>query len=246
MTGRINFKTSNIEKKTLSFGSTYASYKSEEYGRLVGNITEMFRDDLNWEALADHISKDEKPKKIYCYACSDGSEPYSIAMALITKLGYDKAKKYFPIIARDIDENVIASAQKGIIEFNRYDLKRMKDNNVKPLDFFDYRYSYYKKPCKMGIYKVKEDLKKCVDFKVGDIIKDSKTMNFEDAVILFRNVWLYIPEVLQQKLVSTFNQSFKDSTSIVVGAIDFGSGFKNILKKHKPPVYIDTFNKEVL
>ena len=246
MIGRINLKTSNIVNKTLSFGSTYTSYKNEEYGRLVGNITEMFRDDLNWETLTDHISHDEKPKKIYCYACSDGSEPYSIAMALITKLGFDKAKKYFPIIARDVDENVIETAQKGLIEFNRYDLKRMKDNNVKPLDFFDYRCSYYKKPCKMGIYKVKEDLKKCVNFNVGDIIKDSKIINFEDAVILFRNVWIYIPEVLQKKLVSVFNQRFKNTTSIVVGAIDFSSEFKNIPKKYKPLVYIDTFNKGVL
>ena len=245
MIGRINSLTGKFSNKKLSFGTTYSSYKSEEYGCLVGNITEMFRDDLNWTALTDYISKDGKPKKIYCYACSDGSEPYSIAMALILRLGFEGAKKYFPIIARDIDEEVISSAQKGIIEFNRYDLKRMRRNNIKPLAFFDYKSSYYKSPCKRGIYAVKGNLRDCVDFKVGDIIKDSESIDYDNAVIFFRNVWMYIPENLQKKLVSTFNQRFKDSTAIVVGGIDFGPSVDKIPQKHKIPVYIDAFNKQV-
>ncbi len=108
-------------KRSVSFGSIERTvYKNHHKDVLYKNNSFLLRKDLEWNMLAKHIIK-ENPKNIYCYACSDGSEPYSIAISLISKLGYENAQKYFPIIARDIDLDIINKASTGAIYITKKD-----------------------------------------------------------------------------------------------------------------------------
>ena len=79
---------------------------------------------MNWRMLANYITSKATPPKILCYACSDGSEPYSIALSLINRLGYTEAQKHFPIIAKDIDETMIKRAKSGFISLEQIDNDR--------------------------------------------------------------------------------------------------------------------------
>ena len=92
------------------------------------NTTSFFRSDLQWNEMVDYfIKKYENVDKVrvFCYACSDGSEPISLAMMLIDKLGA-KADKFFPIIAKDIDPTIIDKAKTGSIEVEHCDKDTMK------------------------------------------------------------------------------------------------------------------------
>ena len=153
-----------------SFGSierTVFDNSKKGYNILYRNTTCLFREDINWNILLNQIIKSETPKKIYCYACSDGSEPYSLAMALISKLGYEKAKQYFPIVSRDIDLPMINRAKSGSISINVTDLKKIKKFQNKsdidflnvPIDTVNSIYDDYKTRI-----QISDKLKNCVDF----------------------------------------------------------------------------------
>lgn len=78
----------------------------------------MNREDVDWKKFVHFIDKKYKNQdkvKINCFACSDGSEPYSLAIHLINELGIQKAKKFLPIEASDISEPVINEAKTGKI-----------------------------------------------------------------------------------------------------------------------------------
>ena len=62
---------------------------------------------------------------IYDYACSSGHEAYSIVMQFISKLGVQKAEKFFPVIAKDYDEFVINMAKTG-----KFDLDPSEHNLI--------------------------------------------------------------------------------------------------------------------
>ena len=48
----------------------------------------VFRTDLDW-------LKDAEKVNVVCQACSDGSEPYTLALALIHSLGVDASKQTY-------------------------------------------------------------------------------------------------------------------------------------------------------
>ena len=59
--------------KKISFGTiertVYYPEDSEEAGKInYKNNSYMFRFDMNWNMVSNLITKNDKPKKIYCYA----------------------------------------------------------------------------------------------------------------------------------------------------------------------------------
>ena len=96
---------SNIQNPLFTSNKRERGIKED--GTLNRNTTSFFRNDLIWGDFADLLIdkyKNENKVNVYCYACSDGSEPYSVAMLLISRLGLEGAKKFFPIIAVDKDD----------------------------------------------------------------------------------------------------------------------------------------------
>ena len=71
--------------------------------------TKFFREDLNWNDFVFMLFQKYKgvPQvNIRCFGCSDGEEPYSLAMKLDVVLG-KYAEKFFPIVAKDFDKTSI-------------------------------------------------------------------------------------------------------------------------------------------
>ena len=67
------------------------------------NDTSFFRDGRFWSSLAYYMMykyRDADKVGVYNYACSDGSEPYSLLMTLISIWGIENVKKYLPIKAK--------------------------------------------------------------------------------------------------------------------------------------------------
>lgn len=213
-------KSAYAVNKKISFG-TIEREVIEDKKLKYRNDTYFFRDDIDWNRLTRHIVSSNTPKKIYCYACSDGSEPYSIAISLISKLGYDKAQEYFPIIAKDNDEYMVKKAQSGYIELDTIDIIRMNENTGNaPYSFFSkispssIHDDYY-------LYKVDDKLKKCVCFSKGNLVNEVSSLDYSNSVIFFRNVWPYLNKEQQKAIVKSLSQKMEKSTMLITGIFDY-------------------------
>ena len=212
----------NINKRVnnnVSFGTVNKTECDPKHKNILyKNNTIFFRDDINWGMLINYLLKNESINKIHCYACSDGSEPYSIAMALISELGYEKAQKYFPIVARDIDKALIDKANTGVITVTKKDMQNIERYQKKSdIAFFDKK-SY---PTEDGkICRVSDELRKCVDFGLGNLVVDSAYADYDNSAVFFRNVWPYLSEKEIKILMTNLSGALKDNSMLIMGEYD--------------------------
>ncbi len=196
------------------------------------NSTKFFRDDIIWDDFTlflDENFKDSKKVNSYCIACSDGSEPYSLAIALKTNL--KNADKFFPINASDYDEYIVNEAKNGVYT-TTYDEKNAirrftRDNKHK---YFD---------CDgPDIIKPKDSIKKEVNFTVNDALSEIDNIPYGDNLIMCRNFWPYLSSDDKNKLIEKLKEKMNHNSLLVIGSFDQGgimldrlldvSGFENV------------------
>lgn len=226
----------------LSFESNRRKYYIGPFRDVVYTQTEMNRRDVDFENLARFMIKEfaDKPKvNIYSLACSDGSEPYSLAICL-KEVGGKNIEKFFPIIASDKDGVIINSASRGIInvtddEFKsfNYDLSKYLTQTKKrsiPADSLDDL---------TKTYVVSEDLRKDVNFEQKTILQQLNNINNEQPnVILCRNVLNYLGGKEEELYhVNAICKKLANKDILVIGDYDRGlhviktienQGFKKI------------------
>jgi chemotaxis protein methyltransferase CheR len=169
------------------------------------NVSEFFRNPGQWEIL----SKDVLPAligtnrsiKVWSSASSTGEEPYTIVMAL---------SKFFPlssikILATDIDNEVLRKAQIGL-----YNAKAVEDV---PKEFLQ---KYFTKVGES--YKVNDEIKKCVEFKHHNLLKDAYPSGCD--LIVCRNVLIYFTEEAKNDIYFKFNASLKKDGILFVGSTE--------------------------
>ncbi len=255
---QLNFKSStrrvlidNDTKKT--FASTN-SYRPENCDVLYSNYTHFFRsefitlpDKIAWPyfvELLDENFKDSKKVNFYDFGCSDGSEPYSIIMALKENLGDDKSKKFFPIKAFDIDSQIIKQAASGKINANFDDIKSIF-RNINNIDkYFDIEKdkSYQEFPYKLT---AKENLREAVQFRRANFLSQIDNIEKSNSVVFCRNFWPYLTYEQRELAAKKLAQQLDSQSIVVIGSFDGTSaqfplsrqGFKeiafNIYKKGK-------------
>lgn len=218
------------KNQAVSFSSTRR--KVEKFFGIFSNnnYTNFFRNDLNWEKFAIFIKnkyKDTSKINIHCFACSDGSEPFSIAMLLHAKMGKD-AKKFRPIIASDKDSHFLNKAKKGLIEVTDKDLKlinKYTGKNYKTyLDVDFTNYKIYDKDEGLKFYqaKVKDFIKELVIFKKADILKDIDKIPKDNTVLMGRNVWYYLNPNDRPTLVQKIKNNLGKNSVYISGSFDDG------------------------
>lgn len=233
------------------FSSTNEQKESQTKTATLHHYTSLFRGNefFQWTKLVDSmIKKFPNGAKIHCYACSDGSEPYTLAMLLIDKLGEEEAaKKFFPILAKDISNNIINKAKSGIIEMNRDDIQAIK-SNIKfatPDDLFckqgkvdiseeeekgfflDRELDAFDQPSIIGFnnYKVSDILRKCVKFEVADITKEAQNKELlkdsKPNIILFRNALYLLPnDKARETLINNLSDNMQEGDLFVINNWD--------------------------
>ena len=170
------------------------------------NVSEFYRNPSQWEVLEkeilpDIINKKNKNIKIWSSACSTGEEPYSMVM-LLTKF-FDL--KDIKILASDIDVGAMDKAKLGI-----YNSKSL-DNLPK-----EFKVKYFE-PIESS-YKIKDDIKKCVEFKKMDLLKDVFPRNLD--LIICRNVMIYFTEDAKELLYKKFYDSLSNNGVLFVGSTE--------------------------
>ena len=100
-TKRTKYLTENNKVVVKPFYDKGCDFFGHKEGKiLVSNSTNFFRNDLPWNTLGktlDELYPKGEKVNVFNFACSDGSEPYSLAICLMEQLGEDGAKRFFPI-----------------------------------------------------------------------------------------------------------------------------------------------------
>lgn len=175
------------------------------------NVTEFFRNpDIFFKI--DELVKKYLPKRdvyrIWSSACSNGSEPYSVAMILeninITK---------YEILATDIDRKILNYAENGIY---------IKDEIVNvPSDYLEKYFDVDEDK-----YKVKDFIKNKIEFRKHDLILGDFPNNFD--LILCRNVVIYFTKDEKIKIYNKFYDSLNDQGIVFIGATENIYDYKQV------------------
>ena len=193
--------------------------------------TEFFRPDLNWEDFVHYIDNEYKNAdkvNIICHACSNGEEPYSLAMLLNHRFK-NKADKYFPIIAKDLNIENISLARKGDYTLNSDDvsaIRRYAGRN-KLRDYFyilgsDIIYTYA---------RIKKPIKDKVIFNYADIRDDVENIPPKNTVLMCRNFWPYLSSKDRKILAQRLYTQLDKSSMLVLGNFDMYGCAVDAIKK---------------
>jgi len=169
------------------------------------NVSEWLRnpekfDELGRVVLPELLSRNPR-LRIWSAGCSNGSEPYSIAMVLDE---IDPAGRHY-ILATDLDEEILKVARAGT--YTEKDIK-----SVSPLR----RARYFTQ--QGDLFTVKPALKAKVQFERQNLLSDA--FPFELDLILCRNVVIYFTEEAKDDLYRRFHRALRPGGMLFVGGTE--------------------------
>lgn len=195
----------------------------------ISGSTQFFRDDIDWNIFSEYLKerfKDYNKVNTYDYACSEGCEAYSLSMLLQHKFK-DDAEKFFPIYARDIDENTIAknieNQKTGKID-RRLGVKQIaaeidiSASKVKE-DFITIKQMPGSQPEIAAA--LKKAVTKPVIFQEANILDDIENIDSENpSIVMCRNMWPYVETEEYPGFASSLYERLKEGSIVVLGAFD--------------------------
>lgn len=178
------------------------------------NVSEFYRNPEQWKFLDKEvfpmlIQTFGKNLKIWSAACSTGDEPYSLVMALSRHVPLSQIH----IIATDIDRQVLDKARLGI--YNEKSITSVPD---------DLKQKYF---TQVGSsYKIADEIKRCVDFKEHNLLKDPYPTDCN--LIVCRNVVIYFTEEAKDEIYRKFNASLKKDGVLFIGSTEQIMNYKEL------------------
>ncbi len=194
-------------------------------GRLSINVSEFFRDAPRFDYLARHvlpnILRDNRRPRVWSAGCSVGCEPYSLAMLLAEEGVLNQST----VIGSDIDEEAVERARKGVYWESEV-------RSVAP----DLRGQYLiregglsesemPQPLRRrsdgsleSLYRVRDDIKRAVTFRVEDLFNCDYERNFD--LIVCRNVTIYFTEDAKRELHGELCASLRPGGYLFVGGTE--------------------------
>ena len=195
--------TGEIEFINLLKNDEHISKKFRDH--LTINLSEFFRNKDIFNDLEQKIKEILKPDKntlkIWSAACSNGSEPYTLAI-ILDRLTPGKRHN---ILATDIDATILNTAKQGV--YNKNDIKNV-DNMLTNKYFTN-----------VGeVFSIKDEIKNRVVFKKHDLISDKYESDFD--LIVCRNVVIYFTLEAKNQVYKKFYEAMKPGALLFVGATE--------------------------
>jgi chemotaxis protein methyltransferase CheR len=216
-----NYKSQQMDRRINSFMDLWNVANYDDYldllkrdpkilkefiNKLTINVSEFFRNPERFQELQQQILpellKRQSQVRIWSAGCSDGSEPYSIAI-IAKEL---QAEQRVRIMASDIDRQILQKAQKGVYLVN--EVKSMPQDLVP---------KYFLKTDDQK-YQLLEAVKKLVEFRVQNLLADSFDANWD--LIVCRNVVIYFTEEAKNELYKRFINVMRPGAYILVGGTE--------------------------
>ena len=189
------------------------------------NVSEFYRNTDQWELMdkeyiPELIKKYGKNLKIWSAACSTGDEPYSLVMALSRHIDLRNIK----ILATDIDKQVIATAKVGL--YSEKSVAGVPD---------DLKKKWF---TKVGSsYQISEEIKKCVEFKEGNLLRDSYPTGCN--MIVCRNVVIYFTEEAKHDIYKKFAASLTTGGLLFIGSTEQVMDYKDLGYKRRSSFFYE-------
>jgi chemotaxis protein methyltransferase CheR len=188
----------------------FSDLHSQVIESLVTNETSFFRDRYPFEALKKFILPElldkrtiERSLNIWCAACSNGQEPYSIAMLI---------KEHFPMLANwslklmasDFSSKVLAKAKQG--RYNQLEIQRGL-----PKNFCD-RYFHQ---CDRD-WQIQQEILQMVEFRQINLVQCWPSLPKYDVIFL-RNVLIYFDTATKKALLKKIKQNLNPDGYLFLG-----------------------------
>lgn len=178
---------------------------NEFLDRMTINVSEFYRNVQRWEVLDKKIFPmlltKSKKLKIWSAACSTGEEPYSLAMVLSSHVPLRDVS----ILATDLDAGVLDRAKVGL-----YQERSLKEVPKNILDKYFVNEGQH--------YQVKEEIKKTVQFKQQNLLRDPYGSGFD--LIVCRNVMIYFTEEAKDRIYTDFSKALRPGGILFVGSTE--------------------------
>lgn len=197
-----------------------AAVRREMLSHLTTNFTRFFRENHHFEHLRDEVlpglinrAKSGGRVRIWSAACSDGQEPYSIALTVLAM--FPNAADYdFRILATDIDPKILETARNGAYDENALESisPAMRKQWFRDVDINGRR------KC-----QIDDRVKKLITFNELNLMAQWPFKGGFD-VIFCRNVVIYFDEPTQVKIWSRFASLLPDGGHLYIGHSERVSG----------------------
>jgi len=199
------------------------------------NVSCFFRDDNHFDRLRTiilpQLLRNSCRLNIWSAGCSNGSEPYTLAI-LLSELSPGNQHR---ILATDIDEKIIGRAQAGG-PYTPADVKSVPQSLLR---------KYFEE--NGGGYHVVEDIKKRVMFRRHNLLSDPYETGFD--LIVCRNVVIYFTDAAKRKINQGFFESLKPEGILFIGGSEIifeadRLGFKSLFPSfYRKPAGMNLVNK---
>lgn len=185
---------------TLVASPEGAAVRREMLSHLTTNFTRFFRENHHFDHLRDEVlpgliarAKNGGRVRIWSAASSDGQEPYSIALTVMSLLP-NAADYDFRILATDIDPKILALARAGAYDENSLE-------TVSPA----MRKQYFREVMIDGRrkFQIDDKVKKLITYNELNLMAQWPFKGQFD-VIFCRNVVIYFDEPTQMKIWQRF------------------------------------------
>lgn len=197
-----------------------AAPRREMLSHLTTNFTRFFRENHHFEHLKSDVlpellarAKSGGRVRIWSAACSDGQEPYSIALTVLSMMP-NAADYDFRILATDIDPKILAQARAGI-----YDEAALETVNpaMRKQWFHEVNVQGRRK------FQVDDKVKRLITYNELNLMAQWPFKGHFD-VIFCRNVVIYFDEPTQVKIWSRFAGLLPERGHLYIGHSERVSG----------------------
>jgi chemotaxis protein methyltransferase CheR len=179
---------------------------------LTTNVSHFFREPHHLNHLSEALLPDLKQRiqkgqriRIWSAGCSNGQEPYSIAMHLLSALPA-LANSDFRVLATDIDPRVISFADEGL--YGDAQLSGVPDAHRK--------WFARQSEDPEGCHVISETVRNCVAFRELNLLADWPMQHQFDAIFC-RNVVIYFDVATQERLWPRFHRALADNGRFFLG-----------------------------
>ncbi|MGE7370771.1 protein-glutamate O-methyltransferase CheR [Neorhizobium sp. NPDC001467] len=197
-----------------------AGPRREMLSHLTTNFTRFFRENHHFEHLRDEVlpgllnrARSGGRVRIWSAACSDGQEPYSIALTVLGMMP-NVADYDFRILATDIDPKILAQARAGVYDENALETvsPAMRKQWFRDVDAGGRRK-----------FQVDDRVKKLITFNELNLMAQWPFKGGFD-VIFCRNVVIYFDEPTQMKIWTRFSTLLPEGGHLYIGHSERVSG----------------------
>lgn len=177
---------------------------------LTTNVTRFYREPHHFDDLRDRVLPPliERARaggrvRLWSAACSNGQEPYSMALTLLSLLP-EAADLDVRILATDIDPNMVAQGSDGTYS----------EEALQPAPATLWRRYFDRTPG--GMWRAGEQLRRLVSFRELNLIGDWPMKGRFDAIFC-RNVVIYFDDATQERVWKRFIPVMNPGATLYIG-----------------------------